>query len=802
MVRFRGMRGILGQAIVCGVPALALVCAALPARATVKCRGMSVRDMINVTRFIPLESYTNAIVSRSPDSRYVMAVTEKGDLSSNSVQDALLVWKLSDVFGWLHGDGPRPRPVLTLVRRSKNEISGGPDDGPIRDVKWYSRSDDILFRGARNDGHREAGLYRVSISGNLQLLSERNQDVRYYTDQGDEIVYETGVTTPRDLMRMAMAQDAKPYFVGTGRSLYKLLFPTSSNGSGTDEIRIWKTLGIQPVQIALRSTQWYENDLFAHVLSISPKHTMAVMDLPVRHVPARWAQYGHGSNPFWRRTGRVPAGGVEFWMPAQYVMVNLMTGRMRSGTRAPDGHSRGFYGISGYEGVWGASWAPDGAAVLLYNTFVAGSAEKAADAKNNIGWGVSHPCIAVHLNESNRTACVEGLLKQVHGRTLLSVRWERTNADRIVTAWTSGKSAVQVLFCIYPSSVQWIRQCGKVLPGKMVGSDVQTPFWIKESLNSPPELAAALPNSGTDGRVLYDPNADLRTRCMGSAHTVALHLSGNGVKDVVITAGVLLPVGYVRGSRYPLVIQTHAYQPDRFFSSGYAPPFAGRSLAAAGFVVMQLPFCPRDAFGTVEYYSYPIRMRCNVMVFQAAIQYAINHGLVDAHKIGIIGWSASCEPVIAALENSGFHFAAGELADGVLNTYREFVDNVSFLHGFFNAFEIPGEGEAPFGPGLSWWVDNSLGFSMYKIKAPLLVQANGRRGVLAMWEPYAVLHYLGRAVDLVILQKGTHPTSNPMQRLASQQLTVDWFRFWLQGKRPESDVEYRRWQDLRSEASN
>lgn len=49
-----------------------------------------------------------------------------------------------------------------------------------------------------------------------------------------------------------------------------------------------------------------------------------------------------------------------------------------------------------------------------------------------------------------------------------------------------------------------------------------------------------------------------------------------------------------------------------------------------------------------------------------------------------------------------------------------------------------------------------------------------------MWEPYAALRVLGKAVDLLVLNSEEHVLGNPTTRMASPGGTVDWLRFWLQ----------------------
>ena len=189
----------------------------------------------------------------------------------------------------------------------------------------------------------------------------------------------------------------------------------------------------------------------------------------------------------------------------------------------------------------------------------------------------------------------------------------------------------------------------------------------------------------------------------------------------------------------------------------------------------------------------PAELPCDVKMFRAAIRYGVQHGLADPKRIGIIGFSATCEEVLAALETAGMHFAAAELVDGLMGTYSQYIDGMDVAQGYPDAFEAARFAGAPIGSSLNGWVSQSPGFSVNKIRSPLMIQSNGREGLLAMWEPYAILRYLHRPVDLISIQKGTHPFSNPRQQYASLRLTLDWFRFWLQSRRPASTAEYRRW---------
>ena len=87
-----------------------------------------------------------------------------------------------------------------------------------------------------------------------------------------------------------------------------------------------------------------------------------------------------------------------------------------------------------------------------------------------------------------------------------------------------------------------------------------------------------------------------------------------------------------------------------------------------------------------------------------------------------------------------------------------------------------------------------------KVNAPVQVVARGRWGLLAMWEPYAILRALRKPVDLIQLNATQHVLTKPAVRMASQGGTVDWFRFWLQDyEDPDSAKveQYKRWREMR-----
>jgi len=143
------------------------------------------------------------------------------------------------------------------------------------------------------------------------------------------------------------------------------------------------------------------------------------------------------------------------------------------------------------------------------------------------------------------------------------------------------------------------------------------------------------------------------------------------------------------------------------------------------------------------------------------------------------------------------------IADGVDESYLQYL-----------LFSVgrPGEeseetqiyGAKPFGNGLKQWVDRAPSFHLDKIQTPLRIEAITPAAVLEEWEIYASLYQQGKPVQLIYIPRGQHILQKPLERMASQQGNVDWFRFWLKEEEdldPTKAEEYSRWRQLRTQWS-
>jgi len=311
---------------------------------------------------------------------------------------------------------------------------------------------------------------------------------------------------------------------------------------------------------------------------------------------------------------------------------------------------------------------------------------------------------------------------------------------------------------------------------------------VKQGLNEPPLLLATDLRT-QKSRVLWSPNAWISSIRLASV-SVYKWWDKTGREWV---GGLYMPLDYVPGTRYPLVIQTHGFDEHLFAPSGSFPTaFAAQELASAGVVVLQVRDCPIR--GTPEEVS------CQIAGYEAAIEKLSGDGVVDRDRIGIVGFSRTCYYVLAALTAGTLQFKAASVTDGVDEGYLQYMLDVDEDGQNAIAHEADAMiGARPFGDGLLKWFERSPLFNMDRVNTPLQVVATPD-GLLQMWEPYAALRYLNRPVDLLILNSDEHVLSKPSERLASQGLTVDWYRYWLQDYRdpdPDKSRQYDRWDGMR-----
>jgi hypothetical protein len=315
-------------------------------------------------------------------------------------------------------------------------------------------------------------------------------------------------------------------------------------------------------------------------------------------------------------------------------------------------------------------------------------------------------------------------------------------------------------------------------------------------VNTPPALVARDNGTGKS-RKIWDPNPQLAEINMGEASVYRWRDAAGRQWS----GGLVKPPDYTRGRRYPLVIQTHGFDPGQFLVDGATTGAnAARAMAARGMMVLQVKeinvahLTPQEA---------EIDGRNG---YQAAINQLAKEGLINPQRVGIIGWSRTGWYVLNALTHAPRMFVAASLVESTHGDLTQYWWLVDYDLGPVLANSIAdGMGGSPNGSGIGKWLAGSPEFNTTKIVAPILFEQHEPSALIFGWDLYAALRAQNKPVELLYIRNGSHNLTRPLERLASQEMNSDWYDFWLNAHEDpaaEKAHQYKRWRKLRVQVEN
>jgi dipeptidyl aminopeptidase/acylaminoacyl peptidase len=305
---------------------------------------------------------------------------------------------------------------------------------------------------------------------------------------------------------------------------------------------------------------------------------------------------------------------------------------------------------------------------------------------------------------------------------------------------------------------------------------VEARLVLRQSANDPPKLFAV---GGEKTALVLDPNPWLSERKLGRVETV----TWSSKDGRAWRGGLYYPPDYEPGRRYPVLLQTHGYNENQFSLTGYSLNFGAQPVAAFGIVVLQIAENTADLDGAAQWPAVQGG-------YESAIDYLDTRGLIDRTRVGMVGWSWSGPAVGYMLTHSDYPIAAAEFTDSA---------DFGWWYYLLGGAQV-GEheyGPAPIGSGLDIWRSMSPSFNLDRVRTPMLMWTGG--AVEDLWDWYSLLRRQGKPVEYWNLPDGTHEAFKIGERLHTNQLLVDWFRFWLKGDEdaaPNKAEQYRRWEGL------
>lgn len=783
----------------CFIAALVTLCA-ISTKSQASFHRFDVKDSIEMTTFSnPAQIERKPQVCFSPDRTKFLVVTSRGEIATDTVDSDLLMYEVGTVRRYLAqvGSSVLPSPLRLATRAAVPRAFVTRSYGAvITELHWSSDSRFIYFLGEESDGsHR---LYRVStIHPVLRTLSPPSIDVRQFAvNSRNQVVFlgdetqETGASYP-DLTGEQLNHDAG---VVTGLSLQQILFPAVDNGVRPRVESLWFVSPTEPAKIISTDHQLGGPDIdgpSTKALSLSPDGRHVICILPVATVPPSWKNYD--PMPAFEQRRIDPANSAQLspfnlHRVRAYFIVDVQTGRRTNLIDAP--HAVSF----GYHDKTMVAWSPHQQSVVVTDTFLP------FGDNSSMNKGRRHPCAAVSVRlDSYEENCIAVSRDQYHGQIvgsasplqLVDMEFDGDDENSILLkfGYNNEDVSTEEQYVQHPTGWQKGHVC------RHESADIPLAIYIDQNLNTPPTLWCSDPKTKASKRLL-DPNPQLKRTTLGRA-SVYRWSDETGRKW---EGGLVFPVDYDRSKRYPLVIQTHGFDPTQFLVDGiYPTAMAARPFASLGIIVLQMGYS-YDHILTLD------EPNDQLAGYRSAIQQLDHDGVIDTRRVGIIGFSRPAWHVAAAIERSPNLFAAATLADGVDVGYMQYMIFGEGNLGLAGEFEKI-NGGPPFGDGMKRWIEQTVTFHLDKVQIPVRIEAIGPMSLLSEWEDYSSLRQQGKAVDLIYIPKGQHILQSPLERLASQEGNVAWFCFWLLDKSSQAgcpvvpEQEMKRWIQMRASAS-
>lgn len=709
-------------------------------------RPVTVADSIQMTRLgDPL--YNNGAPSKglvakfSPDKKRFVVILRKGNLENNTNQYSMLLFDTAEV---LHSPSPR---VLLSMSSSSNRPA-------IQNVMWMDDNDTILFLGERHGETTQLYSLRCSSRELKQLTNHATNLTSFVAAKNGEIVF--------------AAENPAQQFLNEHTARYGINVTTESLSdllAGKEQFpdyALFVTHGGSEAETMITTEGRVEEDTG----SLSPDGQHLVIQTEARHVPDAWTEYDDQTLKTSKYAASSPGARTFVF---QYELVDIPTHTGHLLVDAPISPSRGSETV----------WSPDSQSVVVANAYLPLNTDDTAE----------------RAVRKTHTFLLEakiagGQLVKISDEDLRLLDWDaKTNAvvcDVGRLESFRGKAAAKEYFRKRDDT--WARLSTSPGQGKASLPDIV----LDENMNQPPQIFAIDPN--TRAKVmLMDPNPQFQSLALAKVEEVAFKTSDH----TEMRAGLYWPLDFVPGRKYPLVIQTHAWDPDRFWIDGpWTTAFAAQELAGKGFFVLQVGEFSQD----IHLMGTPKEAPAAMAMYDGAIDFLDRKGLIDRDRIGITGFSRTYWYTVYSLIHSKHRFAAAAVTDGVDYSY--------FQYMLFSSDDPTGSGAAdltigapPFGKGLLKWLKVSPAFLMDKIETPLRIQTLYPSSLLSDWHWFTSLTRLGKPVDMIYIPDGVHILEKPWERMVSQQGNVDWFCFWIKGEEdpdPAKAEQYKRWRNLRA----
>jgi hypothetical protein len=595
-----------------------------PAVAGLTRRPVTVADSIQMTRLGDVK-YTdgwpsNGIVAKfSPNRKHFVVILKKGNLEANTNEYSLVLFQTAEVF-----QSPKSRVLVSLASSSNRPA--------IDNVLWLDDNDTVLFLGERPGEQTQLYSLKCSSKELTKLTSSATNLGSFVTTTSGEVI----VHTAKNPVSPFLTESVKRKGIAvTSEYVTDLIRGSGSYGGNEldDDSLFIKRLGQEGEKKI--ATQGRISGIFHPEMSLSPDGEHLLLQTEATHVSNTWREYeDQFLQPSMRQSG--PPGAHTYIF--QYELVDTITGTSQVLFDAPIPNL-------GSE----MAWSPDSKSVVVSDVYLPLNVDDPAERALR----KAHTFL-VEFRISGRQ------FVKVSQDDLRLLNWDPKTGyvacDVGRTDSLKGKTTPKAYF--RKSGETWSRSSA----GEQTGVPSLPDIILDEGMNTPPRIVAIDPPTGRKS-LLMDLNPQFQNLTLARVEEITWKDSrGNEVKG-----GLYWPPDYVAGKQYPLILQTHGWNPDRFWMDGpWATAFAAQPLAGKGFFVLQADDPDWHLWVTSK--EAPRAMAS----YEGAIDDLDRRGLIDRDRVGITGFSRTYWYVTYTLTHSKHHFAAAALADGVDYSYFQY----------------------------------------------------------------------------------------------------------------------------------
>jgi dipeptidyl aminopeptidase/acylaminoacyl peptidase len=704
-------------------------------------RPVTVADSIGMN-LLADESYYNGyspadpVAQYSPDGSKFIVVLRRGNLERDTNDCSLLLWWTKTA-----SESPIPEKLLTIASSSNRQA--------IEQIHWLDDNETLTFLGEHPGEHRQLYAFNIRTRA-MQKLTNHPANLLAYdiTSDGRTIAY----TADEPLESIFDARTTREGVSVDTEWLPDLVDGTKGGGDWLNPQLFVQTKGNPPIMMKISGG--VPNPL----PYLSPDGKYIVIATRVAEVPVNWSAYSD-SEIKWLVKAPQPRGQYS-WL-SRYALIDIETGKQSILMDSPASRHL----------VSHVAWLPDSRSVAVQGVYLpldnTEDEERKSRETNLFSVEVKVP---------------SGEMVKISSEDLRLVGWD-SRGNRLV--FDVGSDPMPT-----PDAPKaYFRRNGSGWERTTEGVPESRPtIVLDEEINVAPKISMITPTTGRK-RLLLDLNPQFSD--LDFARVEEVHWKDSEGENV--SGGLYFPIGYDPGKRYPLVIQTHGWNPHRFWIDGaYTSGYAAQALAGNGIMVLQ---AGSNYDGTNTFAS----VKREVGTLENAIKYLDARSLIDPKRVGLVGFSITGIYVKYALTHSPYQFAAASVADDNDLGYFQYIVDGNHDGARERMYESI-NGGSPFGEGLKSWMERTPAFNAQKVQAPVRIVVHRRASLLWEWEWFVALRLLHKPVEMIYMQDGAHILVKPWERMISQQGNVDWFVFWLKGEEdpdPLKAEEYSRWRELR-----